>query len=282
MTPILIVDGSNFLCRAYFAVGEARQGEFSSVARAFFSILLSDLNFLEARHCAVVFDAPGGSFRDDIYPEYKNREESEHSRMIKKYVSKMAYVLRIAGIRVYRIKGIEGDDLIGSAATSAVKLKNTKAFIASTDKDFAALVTDRIHLLRPQKLILDADGVFEHYGVKPEQVVEYLMLLGDKIDNIPGVPGIGHKKAVKALAEFGTLKAWASSDLTPAARKKLDATKTWLKTSRKLITIQTHHLPNLTKDSVALVEPDAEFKDFCAKHRFEGVARELATLRKER
>lgn len=282
---LLVVDGMNYMHRGYWAVGAGlknKDGNPTAAIKGFMNILMADLAFLDATHCAVVFDRPGGNFRYDLYPEYKaTREESDDSKALRKQVRPTKEILNSLGIKVFGIRGEEGDDLIGSLAVSAHEDDPTaNIYIGSNDKDFASLVNKRIKLLRPQKEIITAKGVVEKWGVKPSQMVEYLMLLGDGVDNIPGVNKVGPVTAAKILNTHGSIKAWLPTKKTPAMQKNVDAVKKFFPLSNKLITIKTDCFPNMTLDKLRIGEFDEDrLEAICSDLDFKTTHKQLRTLR---
>jgi DNA polymerase-1 len=254
---LLVVDGFNVLYRGFWASNYGRKPEDMDAAlavRGVISIIMSDLVFVEATHCAVVFDREGDNFRHRLYPEYKGtRERLDESVELHKQIFPLKRLINAMGIKVFGIRGQEGDDLVGSLAVSANQ-DDPKAqiYIGSRDKDFASLVNKRIHLLQPQKEILDEQGVFDKWGVKPSQMVEYLMLLGDGVDNIPGVYKVGPKVAAKILNTHGSIKKWLPTKKTPALHKNVEAVKDFFPTSKKLITIKTNCFPDMTLDKLRI------------------------------
>jgi len=268
----LVMDGMNILHRGFYAsfgFNSGRKPQDLSeqevktfAARGTVNILLADLKRIQATHCAIVFDRPGKNFRHRLYPEYKAERPILDGPSMRQVVMPTKKLLNALGIRVFGTPGIEGDDLIGSLAVNLSKQAQT--YISSNDKDFAALVTKRLHLLKPKGLILDEKGVFETYGVHPKQMVEYLMLLGDSIDNIPGVHKVGTKTAAKWLAEYGTLKAICrDATFTPAMQKNFDAARKQFDLTRKLITIDTSHLSHVNLDTIRIKGPQSDLKAIC-------------------
>lgn len=261
----LVVDGLNLLHRGHFAVGELTNADGlpTGAIRGFINILLADIKLVEATHVAVVFDRPGKNFRHKLYPAYKaNRDSStEESQDIRQAIIPTRNLLNAMGIRVFGKRGIEGDDTIGSIAHQASKHMMT--YISSNDKDFASLVTDKLHLLRPKGEILDVDGVFEKYGVEPEQMIDYLMMLGDKVDNIPGINKVGHKTAAKWLLEHGTLKAVCRNEkFTAKMQKNIDAARPLFNVTRKLVTIDLK-AASVNVESLALSGLKPELSRLC-------------------
>jgi len=268
----LVCDGMNVLHRGFYAsfgFNSGRKPQDLSeqevktfAARGMVNILLADLKRIQATHCAIVFDRPGENFRHRLYPEYKAGRPILDGPSMRQVVLPTKKLLNALGIRVFGTPGIEGDDLIGSLAVNLSKQAHT--YISSNDKDFAALVTKRLHLLKPKGLILDEKGVLETYGVHPKQMIDYLMLLGDSIDNIPGVNKVGPKTAAKWLAEHGTLKAICrDATFTKSMQQNFDAARKQFDLTRKLITIDTSHLAHVDLDSVRIKGPQPDLKAIC-------------------
>lgn len=284
---VLVVDGMNYLHRGYWALNYAKKkmtnkdGNPTDAIRGFISILLADLVFLKATHCAVVFDRPGKNFRHRLYSDYKaHRKEDDDSKALHAQIVPLKKLLNSMGIKVYGIKGEEGDDLIGSLAVSAHALHpKAKVYIGSRDKDFASLVRKRLCLLRPQKEILDEQGVLEKFGVPPSKMVEYLMLVGDGVDGIPGVYRLGGKTAAKVLSEHGSIRTWLKTKMTPAMAKNVAAVKDFFPTSRKLITIKLDCFPNITLEKIAIAQPDdVLLESICKELDFRSTHKQIKTM----
>lgn len=278
---LLVVDGFNYLYRGFHATNYMKEPEDADptlAIRGFISILLSDLTFVEATHCAVVFDRKGDNFRHRLYPEYKGtREKLDESIPLHAQIFPLKALINAMGIKAYGIRGQEGDDIVGSLATRAYETdSDATIYIGSRDKDFASLVNERIHLLRPQKEILDAEGVFATWGVYPRSMVEYLMLLGDKVDNIPGVYRVGPKVAARVLNEHGSIKKWLKTKMTPALAKNVEDVKDFFPTSKKLITIKTNCLPNMRMDKLVIGKPNNKVIDqICGELDFHGMKKQI-------
>ena len=248
----LIVDGMNYLHRGFYATPPMynKDGLATNAIRGFINILLADIKHVSATHCAIVFDRPGQNFRHRLYPEYK-AQRSKDGPDLRPSVTPIRHLCNAMGIPVYGKRGIEGDDLIGSLAVRASK--HSMVHIASNDKDFAALVNRRINLLRPKGIKLDVDGVFEEYGVWPDQIVDYLTMLGDGVDNIPGIDKVGPVTAAKLLAEFSTLKnVYRKAKHSVNMQKNFDRAKPFIATAQKLITIDTSRFPNFQLAQIKL------------------------------
>jgi DNA polymerase-1 len=206
---LLLIDGSSYLYRAFHALPALsnRNGQQTGAVFGVLNMLHRILEDLNPELVAVVMDAPGKTFRDEIFAEYKaNRPPMPDE--LREQVEPLQASIEALGVPLLRIKGVEADDVIGTLATEAAAAGITTV-ISTGDKDMAQLVNDRITLLdtmprggsrepRP----LDADGVVEKFSVRPDQIIDYLALVGDSSDNIPGVPKVGAKTAVALLAEF--------------------------------------------------------------------------------
>jgi DNA polymerase-1 len=266
---LLVCDGMNILHRGFYATPPMfnKAGEPTNALRGLVQIISADIKDVGATHCAVIFDRPGQNFRHRLYPEYKAHRPKLDGVDMRSMVLPAKKLLNAMGIVVYGKPGIEGDDMIGSLAVRLSKKAMT--YIVSNDKDFAALVTDRIHLLKPKKLILDAQGVFDTYGVHPHQMVDYLMMLGDSVDNIPGINKVGPKTASKLLAAHGTLKAICrDAKHTPKMGENFKAAMPFFKVSRKLITLDTSRLHNVKLEDTLIRGPQPNLKAMCDRLEF--------------
>lgn len=270
MKTLLVADGHNLLHRAYYATPQLNNADGlpTNAIKGFVNILLADMRRADATHVAVVFDRPGLNFRHKLYPEYKaNREHGPHADL-GPVLPVTRSLLREMGIRVYGKRGIEGDDLIGSLAVRAADMGH-RVVISSNDKDFAALVDDQIVLLKPKGLMLDHDGVVEAYGVTPDQMIDYLMMLGDAVDNIPGVNKVGPKTAAKLLKQHGSLRSICrEAKLTPKMTANFKAAKPFFKLSRKLITLRTDYLEDFKMSHVRLRGPQPGLERMCQQLDF--------------
>jgi len=206
---LLLIDGSSYLYRAFHAMPALTSSKGAQTGAVFgvLNMLHRILDDLDPDLVAVVMDAPGKTFRDDLYAEYKaNRPPMPDD--LREQIEPLHQSIEALGLPLLRIKGVEADDVIGTLATQAADAGITTV-ISTGDKDMAQLVNDRITLLdtmprggsrepRP----LDAEGVVKKFSVRPKQIIDYLALVGDSSDNIPGVPKVGAKTAVALLAEF--------------------------------------------------------------------------------
>lgn len=242
---LLIVDGHNLLYRGYYTTSNMtnKQGLATNAVRGLISILMSDFRKAKATHCVVVFEGKGDNWRHDLYPEYKaTRNETPDD--LRHQIQMSIDLLKAMGIRVYNKNGIEGDDLIASFALQGVKY-GYDVVIDSNDKDFACLVSRErgIGQLWPKTDNVAYDEeVKERFGVWPEQMRDYLTLLGDTVDNIPGAPGIGPKLAAQYLEQFQSISGiYKNLDKLTAKKKAVFVdNKQALRLSYKLIGLRTY------------------------------------------
>ena len=205
-TPIILIDGSSYLYRAFFACPPLTnsKGEPTGAIFGVVNMIRSLINQYDPTHIAVVFDASGGSFRNELYSEYKATRE-EMPENLRPQIEPIHTILKAMGLPLLCVDGVEADDVIGTLARQAEK-ENLEVLISTGDKDMAQLVSDKITLINTMNnTILDPEGVMKKFGVPPEKMIDYLALRGDTSDNIPGVPGIGEKTALNLLTHFESL-----------------------------------------------------------------------------
>ena len=204
--PLVLVDGSSYLFRAYYALPDltTKAGEPTGAIRGVISMIRKLAKDYPGSPVAVVFDAPGKTFRDDMYSEYKANRSSMPDDL-REQIQPIHDLIRAMGLPLVCIEGVEADDVIGTYATMATEQKRDTV-ISTGDKDMAQLVSEHVTLVNTMTdTHMDRQGVVDKFGVTPEQIVDYLALMGDSVDNIPGVPKVGPKTAAKWLNEFGTL-----------------------------------------------------------------------------
>ena len=202
---LYLIDATVYIYRAYYSSNSAGMGgEPYGAVWGFVNMLNRIVRFYTPQYMVAIFDAKGKTFRNVMYPEYKaNRplmpdDFREQYDLVREVVPEM-------GISVLSIPGVEADDVIGTLATEANK-HDVTTVIASVDKDLAQLVTDRVVLFDELRdSVLDPAGVFKKFGVHPNQIADYLALVGDVVDNVPGVPGVGPKTAARWLQNYGSL-----------------------------------------------------------------------------
>ena len=210
--PVVLVDGSSYLFRAFYALPDLRSttGHPTGAIRGVISMLRRLAKDYPDSPLAVVFDAPGKTFRDDMYSEYKaNRSAMPDD--LREQIAPIHEMIKAMGLPLISVAGVEADDVIGTYAAQATALQR-ETVISTGDKDMAQLVTPYVTLVNTMtETTMDAQGVKDKFGVGPELIVDYLALMGDTVDNIPGVPKVGPKTAAKWLNEFGSLDALMAS-----------------------------------------------------------------------
>ena len=238
---LLLVDGSSYLYRAFHAMPDLRnaQGFPTGAIQGMVNMMRRARTELDADHIACVFDAKGKTFRDEMYPEYKaNRSSMPEDLALQ--IEAIHQVVRAMGWPVLVVPGIEADDVIGTLAKQA-KASDWNVLISTGDKDLAQLVEPGISLINTMtEERLDSAGVLNKFGVPPERIVDYLSIMGDSVDNVPGVPKAGPKTAVKWLNEFGTLDELMkrSAEVKGVVGENLRASLDWLPKARELVTVK--------------------------------------------
>ena len=205
-TPLILVDGSSYLYRAYHALPPLTnsKGKPTGAVKGVINMMRRlQKDYPDSTH-VVVFDAKGKTFRDDIYPEYKaNRPPMPDD--LREQIAPIHQIVEAMGMPMLIIDGVEADDVIGTLAVQATAAKQA-VVISTGDKDIAQLVNEHITLINTMNnSVMDREGVIEKFGIPPELIIDYLALIGDKSDNIPGVPGVGEKTALGLLQGLGSL-----------------------------------------------------------------------------
>jgi DNA polymerase-1 len=259
-SPLVLVDGSSYLYRAFHALPplSTKSGEPTNAVLGVVNMLYKLLDERQPTHMAVVFDAPGKTFRSELYTEYKaNRPPMPDE--LKVQIGPLLEAVEAMGIPILRIAGVEADDVIGTLARQAAAA-GSATVISTGDKDLAQLVDGHITLVNTMdNTTLDRAGVEQKFGVTPEQITDYLALVGDSIDNIPGIAGVGPKTAAKWLQQFRdleTLKARAGEvggKIGERLRESLGA----LDLSKQLATIRCDVELPITLDDLVLRAQDA-------------------------
>jgi DNA polymerase-1 len=205
-TPLVLVDGSSYLFRAYYALPDLSNssGHPTGAIRGVISMIRKLARDYPDSLVAVVFDAPGKTFRDDLYSEYKANRASMPEDL-REQIAPIHELIKAMGLPLICVEGVEADDVIGTYATQASLAQRTTV-ISTGDKDMAQLVSEHVTLVNTMtETTMDRQGVVDKFGVTPEQIIDYLALMGDTADNIPGVPKVGPKTASKWLNEYGSL-----------------------------------------------------------------------------
>ena len=259
--PFVLVDGSSYLYRAYHALPAftSSKGEPTGAVLGVLNMLYKLLDDFEPERIAVIFDAPGKTFRDDLYKDYKaNRPPMPED--LRPQIEPLLEVIKAIGIPVLKITGVEADDVIGTLATQASKAGIT-TLIFTSDKDMAQLVDNKVTLVNTMNdTKMNTDGIRKKFGVSPKQIVDYLTLVGDSSDNIPGVPGVGPKTAAKWLGEYQdlqTLEAHAD-EIGGKVGDRLRETLDTLPLYKELVTIVCDLTLPMELDGLKLREPDID------------------------
>jgi DNA polymerase-1 len=287
---LLLVDGSSYLYRAFHAMPDLRAlpGDPGSAPtgaiRGMINMMQSLRREVQADYAACVFDAKGPTFRDDLYPDYK-AHRSPMPDDLRAQIAPIHEVVRLLGWTVLDVPGVEADDVIGTLAVTAAG-QGVEVVISSGDKDLAQLVNAHITIVDTMNgKRRDVAGVEAEFGVPPHLMIDFQTLVGDAVDNVPGVPKVGPKTAAKWLQEFGSLDAViANADkIKGVVGENLSKSLGWLPTGRQLLTIKTDcdlsaWVPNLPAlDSIAInQEETGALKDFYEKFGFKGLVRAIS------
>ena len=203
---LVLIDGSSYLYRAFYALPglTAPSGQPTGAIYGVLMMLHKLIKDERPNLLGIVFDAPGKTFRHELFPEYKaNRARTPEDLIIQ--IEPLLAAIENLGLPLIRVNGVEADDVIGTLAKEAEQ-RGMNTLIATSDKDFTQLVSDKITLLDTMKnRLTDRSGVIEKFGLPPEQIIDFLTLSGDAADNIPGVPTVGPKTAVKWLQQYSSL-----------------------------------------------------------------------------
>lgn len=241
MSKLLLIDGSNYLFRAYHALPPltTSAGEPTGALKGFLGMLSRVAMMVKPDAAAVVFDAPGKTFRHEMFPEYKaNRPPMPEDLRVQ--IEPLENVVKSLGWTVLIVPGIEADDVIGTLSGMAKKA-GMQSVIATGDKDLSQLVDDDVVILNTMNTkFYDREGVKEKYGVAPEHIIDYLALMGDKVDNVPGVKGCGPKTAAKWVNEIGGLDAIRAAAPTMKGKigENLRAGLPFLDEAKALVTVK--------------------------------------------
>jgi DNA polymerase I len=286
---LLLVDGSSYLYRAFHAMPDLRAvpGDPASAAtgaiRGMVNMMQSLRKEVRCDFAACVFDAKGPTFRDAIYPQYK-AQRSPMPDDLRSQIAPIHEVVRLLGWTVLDVPGVEADDVIGTLAVVAAR-QGIEVIVSSGDKDLAQLVDEHITIIDTMNgKRRDLAGVQAEFGVPARLMVDYQILVGDTVDNVPGVDKVGPKTAAKWLQEYGSLDAVVANagNIKGAVGENLRKALDWLPTGRQLLTIKTDcdlagyvkGLPAL--DSIAIgVHETLALKDFYEKYGFKGLARAI-------
>ncbi|MCX4164027.1 MULTISPECIES: DNA polymerase I [Paraburkholderia] len=282
---LLLVDGSSYLYRAYHALPDLRgpDGEPTGALYGIINMLRRMRKEVTAEYSACVFDAKGKTFRDDWYPDYKANRASMPEDLVRQ-IEPIHVAVRALGWPLLMIDRVEADDVIGTLSTQAEKL-GMKVIVSTGDKDLAQLVTDSVTLINTMtNETLDRAGVLAKFGVPPERIVDYLSLIGDTVDNVPGVDKCGPKTALKWLAQYDSLDGVIAhaDEIKGAVGDNLRRALDFLPMARKLVTVETacdltQHIASIEASLASRPEARTELRDVFARHGFKTWLREVET-----
>ncbi|MEN9383162.1 MAG: hypothetical protein RL323_305 [Pseudomonadota bacterium] len=286
---LVLVDGSSYLYRAFHAMPDLRAvpGDPASPATGAIRGMINMMQALQkeqpGEYVACVFDASGPTFRDELYPEYK-AHRSPMPDDLRAQIDPIHEVVRLLGWPVLAVPGVEADDVIGTLAATAAS-QGVRVVVSSGDKDLSQLVNDHITIIDTMNgKVRDVAGVTAEFGVPPSLMVDYQTLVGDTVDNVPGVEKVGPKTAAKWLLEYGSLNGLLAhvDQIKGVAGENLRKALDWLPTGRTLVTIKTDcdlaaYLPRLPAlDELAIQARDtAQLKAFYERFGFKGLVKSL-------
>ncbi|MBY7896977.1 DNA polymerase I [Vibrio fluvialis] len=266
--PLILIDGSSYLYRAFHAYpGTMSNGEIpTNAVYGVINMVRAMMRQFASDRMAVVFDAKGKTFRDDLYPEYKAHRPPMPDDL-RCQIEPLHKVIRAMGLPLLSIEGVEADDVIGTLAHQASQA-GIPVLISTGDKDMAQLVDDNITLINTMtNVVMDREGVIEKFGIPPELIIDYLALMGDKVDNIPGVPGVGDKTATALLQGVGGLTVLYDNldkiaDLgfrgSKTMAKKLEDNRANAELSYELATIKLDVELDCTPETLLKATPDRD------------------------
>ncbi|MEQ3512726.1 DNA polymerase I [Pseudoalteromonas sp. BZB3] len=278
--PLILVDGSSYLFRAYHAPPHLTnsKGEATGAIYGVINMLKSLVRQFNPSHMVVVFDAKGPTFRNEMYSEYKAHRPPMPDDL-RTQIEPIHEIIKAMGLPLVSITGVEADDVIGTFARIASE-QQRHVLISTGDKDMAQLVNEHVTLINTMTdTVLDPQGVVDKFGIGPELIIDYLALMGDKVDNIPGVPGVGEKTALAMLQGIGSIKSLYErlDDIaglgfrgSKTMAKKLEEHKAQLELSYELATIkldveveqnlETFAIADMNKDRLIELYGQCEFK----------------------
>lgn len=279
MKTLLLVDGSSYLYRAFHAMPDLRspQGEPTGAIQGVLNMLKKLRSDFPADYSACVFDAKGKTFRDDWYPEYKAHRPSMPDDL-RAQIEPLHELVAAAGWNILMVDGVEADDVIGTLAQQASS-EGARCIVSTGDKDLTQLVNANVTLVNTMSNeVMDEAGVLAKFGVPPNRIVDYLTLVGDAVDNVPGVNKCGPKTAVKWLTQYGSLDGVIANakDVGGAVGENLRAALDWLPQGRKLVTVKCDVALDKRYDELAAPAEDKEkLRAMFERYGFRTMLREL-------
>ena len=280
---LLLVDGSSYLYRAYHAMPDLRSPDGSPTGALYgmINMLRRMRKEVTAEYSACVFDAKGKTFRDDWYPDYKANRPSMPDDLSRQ-IEPIHVAVRALGWPLLMIEGVEADDVIGTLSTEAEK-RGMNVIVSTGDKDLAQLVSDHVTLINTMtNETLDRAGVLAKFGVPPERIIDYLSLIGDTVDNVPGVEKCGPKTAIKWLTQFESLDGIVAhaDEIKGAVGDNLRRALDFLPMARKLVTVErncdmTDHIVSIEESLQSRPESREELREVFTRHGFKTWLREV-------
>ena len=280
---LLLVDGSSYLYRAFHALPDMRNAEGAPTGALYgiINMLRRLRNDYPASYVACVFDAKGKTFRDDLYADYKATRKAMPDDLALQ-VEPIHAAVRALGWPILMVEGIEADDVIGTLSVQATAA-GLDTIVSTGDKDMAQLVNAHVTLVNTMSNeILDPKGVSEKFGVPPERIVDYLSLIGDTVDNVPGVEKCGPKTAVKWLTAYGSLDGVMenAAKITGVVGENLRKALGWLPQARVLVTVKTDcdlsaHMGTILDSLTMQPQDNAVLKELFTRYNFKTWLREI-------
>jgi DNA polymerase-1 len=280
---LLLVDGSSYLYRAYHAMPDLRGpgGGPTGALYGMINMLRRMRKEVTAEYSACVFDAKGKTFRDDWYPDYKANRPSMPDDLSRQ-IEPIHVAVRALGWPLLMIEGVEADDVIGTLSTAAEQ-RGMNVIVSTGDKDLAQLVSDHVTLINTMtNEKLDRAGVIAKFGVPPERIIDYLSLIGDTVDNVPGVEKCGPKTALKWLTQFDSLDGIVAhaDEIKGAVGDNLRRALDFLPMAKKLVTVErncdlTDHIVSIEESLPSRPESREELRDVFTRHGFKTWLREV-------
>ena len=260
-SPFILVDGSSYLFRAFHALPELNnsQGQQTGAIYGVLNMLRKLVDTYRPKYMAVVFDAKGKTFRDELYPQYKAQRPPMPDELSSQ-VAPLLELVAATGLPMLQVPGVEADDVIGSLAEQATKA-GWKTVISTGDKDLAQLVNEQVSLINTMNdSAMDVQGVLDKFGVEPRQIIDYLSLIGDSVDNIPGIPKVGPKTAAKWLNQYGSLEELVAhaGDVKGKVGESLRAHLHQLALSKELATIRCDLQLDLDLQDLSVQPPEID------------------------
>ncbi len=279
--PLILVDGSSYLYRAFHALPplSAADGTPTGAVLGVVNMLHKLIDDYSPEYLAVLMDAPGPTFRDELFAEYKANRPSMPDEL-RAQIEPLLTAVRALGLPLLRVEGVEADDVIGTLVRRAGE-QGREVLVSTADKDMAQLVSEGVRLVNTMTgKVLDEAGVVEKFGVRPDQVIDWLALVGDSSDNIPGVPRVGAKTAARWLNEYDSVAELIerAGEIGGKVGESLRAHLEQLKLSQQLATIRTDVELDLGPEALRRGEPDnATLRELFSRLELVSLLRRLPT-----